>query len=621
MSTIGRRGFLAASITVAGAATGLGAAAPAFAAPASVTGPSAARSSTGLTAPAAPTPPLYREHPWLRTARTGLFLHWGMFTAPAFTDAAAWEAEVTGSGWTAEYWVREALKLKASYLVLVTFHSRLGYARAWPSQIPGSGSTRRDFLGELIAAAKKRGLKVICYVTDDPQWHDATGTECLDSAAYSAYKGKAVDLTTREGFGEYSYDVFVELMRNYPELAGFWIDNDNEYWERNKLYERIRTERPDMTLSNNNEDTPIMDMVSHEQKKGMLPDYDYSAATWTPLPRLAEGCFTVGGNWWYEGKNNTVDYPLTIRRVISNVGASIRSLIAEGAQHSGRFTPNIEAFNNYVADWFDGMWESVDGTEGGGYMYGGLQPGWLNDGAFAAVTVARHDPRLQYLHVTTRPTSDTFVRVRDNGYRITRVEDLRTGRRMPFVQENGTLTIRSVSTWDDYDTVFRIRTTGDRAFVLPGHRVRATATSSKAGFPASNLVDGDFTTYWDAGDTIPVSITLDLGEVRNVACLGVNHHEWSPTQNRETFGRKEDSARIKEYGVQVSRDGRNWSTVIASAELESAKAVRFIDLDTRARYVRIDVASTWALESVPAYYRKLLIDSIEVTTGHPRSRG
>ncbi|MFI9036270.1 alpha-L-fucosidase [Streptomyces sp. NPDC053726] len=608
MSTIGRRGFLAASIAVAGATAGLGAAGSA--------------SAATLTKPAL-TPPLYQDHPWLHLARTGLFLHWGMFTSPAFTDVAEWEADVTDSGWNPEYWVQEALKLKASYMVLVTFHSRLGYARAWPSQVPGSPSTQRDFLGELIAAGKKSGLKVICYVTDDPQWHNETGHESFDSAAYSAYKGRTVDLTARDGFGEYSYDVFIELMNNYPDLAGFWIDNDNAYWEDNGLYERIRAERPDMTLSNNNEDTPIMDMVSHEQKTGMLPNYDYSAATWTPLPRLAEGCFTVGGNWWYQGKNNTVDYPLTIRRVISNAGASIRSLIAEGAQHNGRFTPNIEAFNNFVGDWFDQIWESVGNTEGGGYMYGGLQPGWLNDGAFAAVTVARHNPRLQYLHVTTRPTTDTFLKVRDNGYEIVRVEDLRTGRRLPFVQEDGTVTIRSIpeSAWDEYDTVLRIRTTGRRDHILSGGHIRATATAEKAGFPASNLVDDDFTTYWDADNTIPVTITLDLREIREVAYLAVNQREWSPTQNRETFGRKEDTARIKDYWVEVSDNGRNWHTEIAAAEMESAKAVRFIDLNTRARYIRLHVDSTWALETVPAYYKKLGIDSIEVATGNPRSHG
>jgi len=46
----------------------------------------------------------------------------------------------------------------------------------------------------------------------------------------------------------FSYDNFVEVMQNYPDLAGFWIDNDNEYWEQHQLYEQIPQLRPDMTL-------------------------------------------------------------------------------------------------------------------------------------------------------------------------------------------------------------------------------------------------------------------------------------------------------------------------------------------------------------------------------------
>src|SRR2546423_2467581 len=170
------------------------------------------------------------EHPrqeWLRKSTAGLFLHWGMFTAPMHQDCAAWERDVTGGGWNADYWVDEARKLGASYIVLATFHSRLGYARPWPSAIPGSCATKRDLLGELVNAGKAKGVRVILYMTDDPQWHDYTGVESFDSAGYSAYKGKPVDLTTRQGFGQYSYDLFFEVMERYQDLAGFWIDNDN----------------------------------------------------------------------------------------------------------------------------------------------------------------------------------------------------------------------------------------------------------------------------------------------------------------------------------------------------------------------------------------------------------
>src|SRR6266540_671264 len=154
----------------------------------------------GLGAPPAHAELFHPRQAWLREATAGLFLHWGLRTnrgpgKPAFlnTDCANWEAEVTGSGWTADRWVHAAEQLHAQYLVVATFHSRLGYARAWPSRIPGSCSTTRDFLGETVAAAKRKGVKVILYMTDDPQWHGEGGHEWLDSAAYSAYKGKQVD--------------------------------------------------------------------------------------------------------------------------------------------------------------------------------------------------------------------------------------------------------------------------------------------------------------------------------------------------------------------------------------------------------------------------------------------
>ncbi|MEV7548954.1 hypothetical protein AB0N89_04945 [Amycolatopsis sp. NPDC089917] len=113
------------------------------------------------------------RHPrqeWLRASTAGLFLHWGMRTSPGYTECGDWEKAVTDGGWNAKYWIGEAKKLHAQYVVLASFHSRLGYGRAWPSTIPGSCSTKRDFLGELIAAGKAGGVKVITCMTDDPQW-------------------------------------------------------------------------------------------------------------------------------------------------------------------------------------------------------------------------------------------------------------------------------------------------------------------------------------------------------------------------------------------------------------------------------------------------------------------
>jgi hypothetical protein len=566
-------------------------------------------------APAAQAELYHPRQAWLRDSTAGLFMHWGMFTTPVHFDCAEWEKAVTDGGWDADYWVTEARKLHTQYIVLATFHSRLGYARPWPSKIPGSCATRRDFLGELIAAARARGLKVILYMTDDPQWHAERGVESFDSAAYSAYKGHTVDLTTRDGFGEYSYDLFFEVMREYPGLSGFWIDNDNAYWERNHLYEQIRELRPSWLLSNNNEDTPIMDTVSNEQKTGMTPYYDYPQAVWTPMPRLTEADYKLptSGSWWYDGKDSAVDYRLTLGRLISNAGSSIKSLEDETPMVNGVFPSNQVAFNDFADGYLDEIWGSLAHTEGGGYMYGGMQPGDWNDGAHGVITVEKGDrQRTQYVHVLTPPASGSTLRLRDTGYKVTGVRDFRTGKRKRFRQSGGYLTIDGIASWDQYDTVLEVRTTGRRLGYYRQRSITATATASAPGFPASNLVDGSFLNYWDANRTVPVSIDLDLGRAGPVRSLAVNQREWSPTYNRETFGRQEDSSRIKDYTASASRDGEAWS-VVETGTMRSARGIQFIDLDLRrARYVRLTVQSTWGSPTIPAYYNKLAIDELFV---------
>jgi alpha-L-fucosidase len=544
---------------------------------------------------------------FLRGSVAGLFLHWGERTSPAHTSCSTWESDVTNGGWTPDYWVSEAQKLHAQYLVLATFHSRLGYARPWPSAIPGSCSTKRDFLGELISAASAKGLRVILYMTDDPQWHDEGGHEWLDSSAYSKYKGKTVDLTTRDGFGQFSYDNFFEVMDRYPTLGGFWIDNDNQYWIDHNLYQQIYQKRPNYTISNNNEDTPIMDMISNEQKTGMTPSYDYPQATYTAAPRLTEADFKLpsSGAWWYDGSNPSVDKMLTIGRLVTNAGSSIKALMAETAQVNGKFPSNQTSFNDFINGYLNPIWASLNGTEGGGYMYGGMQPGAWNDGAYGVTTISKTDPDLQYVHVLTKPTTST-LKIRDNGYRVSAVTNLRTGAAIPFSQSAGTLTLTGLSGWDGYDTVFKVVTDG-REGIYPASSYTMTASASASGHGAPAGADGDYLTYWDSNKTLPVSLSFDLGSSKPVKYLGINQREDSVSYARSDT---EQSARIKAYKVFVSSDGSNWGSAVKSGTLPDHRGVAFIDLpaNTTTRHVRLEVDSTYAASSDSGTYKRLRID-------------
>ncbi|MEU2616636.1 glycosyl hydrolase family 28 protein [Streptomyces sp. NPDC007157] len=559
--------------------------------------------------------PLDLENPrqdFLRGSVGGLFLHWGLRTAPAHTSCTAWENDVTSGGWTPDYWVKEAQKLHTQYLVLATFHSRLGYARPWPSKIPGSCATKRDFLGELITAAKAKGMKVILYMTDDPQWHDEGGHEWLDSAAYSAYKGKEVDLTTRDGFGQFSYDNFFEVMDRYPDLGGFWIDNDNAYWESHDLYAQIQQKRPAYTLSNNNEDTPIMDMISNEQKTGMTPSYDYPQAVYTAQPRLTEADFKLPstGAWWYDGSDPTVDRTLTLGRLVTNAGSSVKALMAETAQVNGRFPANQASFNTFADSYLDPIWESLHGTEGGGYLYGGLKPGFWNDGAHGVTTIAKGDSARQYIHVLTPPSTST-LRIRDNGYRIASVTNLRTGKAVSWSQSGGVLTLTGLGDWDPYDTVFKVMTAG-RQGILSG--VKVTASASASGHAGSAAGDSDYLTYWDSNKTLPVNLTFDLGSAKKIQYIGLNQREDSVAYARSGT---EQSARIKAYKVFLSDDGTNWGSAVKSGELPSRRGIQGIDLTAAtARHVRLEVDSTWAAATDTTRYKRLRVDEAWIGTAY-----
>jgi alpha-L-fucosidase len=560
---------------------------------------------------------------WLRGAQAGLFLHWGMRTSPSHTSCGGWESDVTNGGWTPQYWVNEAKKLHTQYLVFASFHSRLGYARAYPSKIPGSCATKRDFLGETIKAAGAAGLKVLVYMTDDPQWHDEGGHEWLDSSAYSGYKGHSVDLTTRDGFGEFSYDNFVEVMQRYPKadypaLSGFWIDNDNAYWESHDLYERVRQDRPEFLLSNNNEDTPIMDTISNEQKTGMSPNYDYPQAVYTAAPRLIEACYKLpsSGAWWYDGSNSSVDYKLNVGRYIANSGSSVKSNMAETAMVNGKFPSNQEVYNNFLNGYLDQIRESIDGTEGGGYLHGGLQPGFWNDGAHGVVTVKKNNPDLQYIHVLTKPSGST-LKVRDNGYKISRVSNLRTGAAVSFSQGGGSLTLSGVSSWDQYDTVFKVETSGREGIYTSG--VTMSASASASGHGAAAAGDNDYLTYWDSDKTTPVSLRFDLGSAKRIQYIGINQREDSVSYARSST---EQSARIKEYRVYVSSDGTNWGSAIKSGTLPSHRGVQFIDVPaTTARHVRLEVVNTYAASSDSTRYKRLRVDEAWIGSAYAASGG
>ncbi|MBP2319939.1 hypothetical protein JOF56_000324 [Kibdelosporangium banguiense] len=70
--------------------------------------------------------------------------------------------------------------------------------------------------------------------------------------------------------------------------------------------------------------------------------------------------------------------------------------------------------------------------------------------------------------------------------------------------------------------------------------------------------------------------------------------------------------------MEASQDAVTWTSV-QSGVMPSARAVQFVDFPAvNARYLRLNVTSTWSAANAPNYYKKLRID--EVWTGGEYAR-
>jgi hyaluronoglucosaminidase len=99
----------------------------------------------------------------------------------------------------------------------------------------------------------------------------------------------------------------------------------------------------------------------------------------------------------------------------------------------------------------------------------------------------------------------------------------------------------------------------------------ATASSSHAKeYLPANAVDGDPGTYWSSTFADPAWLAVDLGESHKIS------------QVRITW----ENAYSKEFAVQVSRDGQNWTDVFTEANGKGGVSdLRFPSVE--ARHVRI----------------------------------
>lgn len=566
-----------------------------------------------------------RLAPWYRGARIGLFVHWGTMTGdhaddpfgPAarypYETGEAFERAADAAGWSADRWIGTAKRLRARYLTIASFHSCLGYVKIWPSRIPGSAHTKRNYLEELLDAAEAEGIRVIVYINRDPShWRDG-GVEWLDRAAYRAYTGDdAIDIATPEGFLAYSLDVIDELIDEHPRIAGFWFDGYHDKEEAQAVFARIHAKAPHLlTINNDFSADPVADedvMSLEDFGKRCSPDYDFASGTWVG-PGDKEFAFKTKWDWFYLGEGrpewkgyglnyaNVPDNATVVKRIVTIAGSSWNAHLGYGPRIGGDFPELLDDFTGHFERFMSWAEESIYGTVGGGYDQGGFPPGYWQDGAYGVTTLVPGG-RTHYLHVLTAPASvEGKLVLPDAGYEVLEAVELQSGRALSFAQADGMLAI-DVPSWEttlaDGDTVIRL-TTSPELRLVPRERIAASAAAENADEPVARVLDGRYDTRYCAGDGAawPVSVTLRLDAVYEVAGLRV----LQPESGAVVAGgyAAPASERIAAYAVHVSRDGADWGEPVAQGTLRNQRGMQVIVFPRmQASYVRLTAFGNYA---------------------------
>ena len=254
---------------------------------------------------------------WLREARLGMFIHWGLYSMPARHEWVKQRERLDDASYDRyfkhfdpdlfdpEVWARHAARAGMKYVVVTTKHHE-GFC-LWDSGLTDYKATntpaRRDLLRPIIDAFRAEGLRIGLYhsLLD---WHhpdfpiDGMHPQRDDAAAIAAARDR--DVTK---YADYLHGQVEELLTQFGRIDYLWFDfsypqrvwggKGRKDWRSEELLAKARKLQPDVIV-NDRLDIPG-DVTTPEQYQ--------PAAPMAGDEGLWEACQTLNGSWGYDRDN------------------------------------------------------------------------------------------------------------------------------------------------------------------------------------------------------------------------------------------------------------------------------------------------------------------------------
>jgi alpha-L-fucosidase len=318
---------------------------------------------------------------WWRQARFGMFIHWGLYAVPA----GVWHGRVDpGAGewimndlsipvaaykklassfnptrFNAHDWVALAKAAGMKYIVITAKHHD-GFAmfdsRVDPFNIVDATPFKRDPLKELAIEARKQGIKLGFYYSQDQDW-TAPGGAAYKTGNHqppSFHWDKAQDGSFADYLHRKALPQVKELLSNYHP-AILWYDTPTADMTPQLAAEfvAVTNRYPDLIWNNRLGGGYQGDTETPEQN---IPAQGYPGKDW-------ETCMTINDTWGYKSHDTKFKSAATlIRNLVDVASKGGNYLLNVGPDANGVIPPPEAARLKAVGRWLASNGESIYGT-------------------------------------------------------------------------------------------------------------------------------------------------------------------------------------------------------------------------------------------------------------------
>ena len=311
---------------------------------------------------------------WMREARLGLFVHWGLYSVAARHEWVKNRERTSDEDYDVYFrhfepdlydpraWAREAREAGMRYFVVTTKHHD-GFC-LWDSQQTDYKATRTpagaDLLAPMVDAFRSEGLRIGFYhsLLD---WHhpdfpiDGYHPQRDDEAAKAAAAGRDIaryreylhaqvrELLTGYGRVDYMFFDFSYPARQRPEI---WGNKGREDWGSEELLAMVRQLQPGIVV-NDRLDLPGQgDVATPEQYQPSAPMVVRDGAG------LWEACQTLNGSWGYDRDNLDWKTPeMIVRMLVDGVSKDGNLLLNVGPTGRGELDDQALATLRQLGGW------------------------------------------------------------------------------------------------------------------------------------------------------------------------------------------------------------------------------------------------------------------------------